>query len=304
MSDLDLAIKLLPFIIAQNGITVDEVAREFGVSPKKISHLLLNLLPFTGRGQFGGELIDISVTDDGAIYVHDAQSLDRPIRLNGSQAYSILAGLVYLQNLPAFSDRDEVAGLIEKIAGALSTDVPAITVATPARQLKVIDVLRRAIQETESVEIDYSSATSTHSPKRIVDPLSLFVSEDRTFLNAWCHEAQGIRSFRIDRIASLELTGKNFNAPEISPDAVPNIKVTLRIAQDSISEFDALQLLVVKQLADGRKEIELEISNVEWLVRMTLAQGGDVEIIEPKSARELVKARAAAWLHPNKSVIG
>ena len=296
MSDLDLAIKLLPFIIAQNGITVDEVAREFGVSPKKISHLLLNLLPFTGRGQFGGELIDISVTDDGAIYVHDAQSLDRPIRLNGSQAYSILAGLVYLQNLPAFSDRDEVAGLIEKIAGALSTDVPAITVATPARQLKVIDVLRRAIQETESVEIDYSSATSTHSPNRTIDPIAMFVSEDRTYVNAWCHEAQSIRSFRIDRIAALELTGKKFEIRGESDDPISGIKVLLRVSQDAISEFDALHIECSNHLPDGRKEISLEVSNLEWLVRMALAQGGDVEIVEPVEARLLVATRAQAWL--------
>mgnify|MGYP006291532585 CR=1 FL=1 len=87
MNDLELAIKLVPYLTAHGGITVDEVAREFGITTRKVTQLL-KLLPYTGRGQFGGELIDINVTDDGAIYVHDAQSLDAPVKLNGNQAFA------------------------------------------------------------------------------------------------------------------------------------------------------------------------------------------------------------------------
>lgn len=295
MSDLDLAIKILPFISAHGGISVDEVAKEFGITTKKVS-AILKLLPFTGRGQFGGELIDISVTDDGAIYVHDAQSLDVPIKLSGNQAFAILAGLAYLQNVPAFSEKEEVELLIEKISVALGVDVPAVSVATPARQMKSIEILKRAIRESESVAIDYSSATSTHSPKRTIDPIAMFVSEDRTYVNAWCHEAQSIRSFRIDRIAALELTGKKFEVSEIPDAPISGIQVLLRVSQDAISEFDALHIERSAHLADGRKEISLEVSNLEWLVRMSLAQGGDVEIVAPLEARELVATRAKAWL--------
>lgn len=298
MSDLDIAIRLLPFLSAHGGITVDEVAKEFGITNKKVTHML-DLLTYTGRGQFGGELVDISVTDDGAIYVHDAQSLNQPFRLNGSQAFTILASLSYLQNMPVFSEQEEVAELIQKISDSLGVDVPAVTVAASARQLKTIEILKRAVREHESVEIDYSSATAVNSPKRVIDPLSMFVSEDRTYVSAWCHEAQSIRSFRLDRIAALELTGKTFTPTGNPTEALTGIDVVLRVKADALSEFDALHIEKSVELSDGRHEISLQVANVEWLIRMALAQGGDVEIVEPSQAREVLTKRAQHWLDLN-----
>lgn len=294
MSDFDLALQILPYVAAHGGITVNEVATEFGVAPKKV-HQLVNLLSYTGRGQFGGELVDITVTDDGAIYVRDAQSLDQPVALTGGQAFIILAGLAYLQNIPAFCEQAEVTLLIEKISEALEIEVPAVAVATSARQTKSIELLRRAIQERDSVSIDYSSASATHSPKRVIDPLSLVVSEDRTYVNAWCHEAQSVRSFRVDRIAALELTGEKFEPYEIDQEPLVGLSVTLRVSTDAISEFDVLQLDKSTKLPDGRFEITLQVANEEWLLRMALAQGGDVEVISPDHIRLELQNRARRW---------
>lgn len=293
MTDFELAIKLLPYLSAHGGISVDEVAQEFGVTARKVLQVL-KLLPYTGRGQFGGELVDINVTDDGAIYVHDAQSLDAPVRLNGKQAFAILAGLTYLQNIPAFSDRDEVSALIEKISNAIDVEVPAIAVAADARQIKSIEILKRAIRERESVQIDYSSASSQNSPSRVIDPMSLFVAEDRTYINAWCHEVESIRSFRVDRIAHLELTGDKFEPHDVVQDNITGTSAKLLVAPDALSEFDALDINSSQQQPDGRFLIELTVANVEWLIRMTLAQGGDVEIVEPSTARDEIIKRAQA----------
>ena len=295
MSDLELAIRLLPFLSAHGGITVDEVAAEFSITNKKVMQIL-KLLPYTGRGQFGGELVDISVTEDGAIYVHDAQSLDLPVRLSGSQAFTMLASLSYLQNLPVFSEQDEVAQLIEKISAALGVDVPAVSVAASPRQLKTIELLKRAVREHESVVIDYASASAVNSPRRTIDPLAMFVSEDRTYVNAWCHEAQSIRSFRIDRIATVELTGSTFEPIDGEQAELTGERVVLNVTNDALSEFDALQLESHEELADGRHKIALQVANTEWLIRMAIAQGGDVEIVEPMAVREQLVARTRQWL--------
>lgn len=297
MTDLELAIKLLPFLSAHGGITVDDVAKEFGITARKVVQLL-KLLPYTGRGQFGGELIDINVTDDGAIYVHDAQSLDAPVRLTGHQAFAVLVGLSHLENIPAFTERDEVALLIEKISNALDVDVPAVTVAADARQIKSIELMKRAIREKESVRIDYASATAQNSPKRVIDPLAILVSEDRTYVQAWCHEVESIRSFRIDRIANLELTGETFAGHDVDDSELDGDIVKVKVNRDALSEFDALHVMKDEVLPDGHHRIEFRVANIEWLIRMALAQGGDVEIIEPQTARnELIKrAQACAAL--------
>ena len=40
----------------------------------------------------------------------------------------------------------------------------------------------------------------------MVDPLRVFVLEGYGYLEAWCYSAQALRTFRLDRIAAVEVT--------------------------------------------------------------------------------------------------
>ena len=63
----------------------------------------------------------------------------------------------------------------------------------------------------------------TTSPRRIVEPRAITRVGDATYLDAWCHTANGDRAFRLDRIvAATELTTP-------SPSARPS-RVTCRAA--------------------------------------------------------------------------
>jgi hypothetical protein len=57
-NDLELLIKLLPWLVANNGASLAEVAKHFDVSEKHELELLSQLV-VTGPSQAGGGLVDI-----------------------------------------------------------------------------------------------------------------------------------------------------------------------------------------------------------------------------------------------------
>ena len=40
----------------------------------------------------------------------------------------------------------------------------------------------------------------------MVDPLRVFVLDGYGYLEAWCYSAEALRTFRLDRIAAVEVT--------------------------------------------------------------------------------------------------
>ena len=113
-NDLELLIKLLPWLVANNGASLSEVASHFEISEKHALELIGQLV-VTGPSQAGGGLVDIDFEDFDSIFVSDAKALDRPVKLSEFEASSLLGGLHYLEQFPNLVNSEVVAGLIRKI---------------------------------------------------------------------------------------------------------------------------------------------------------------------------------------------
>jgi predicted DNA-binding transcriptional regulator YafY len=72
-----------------------------------------------------------------------------------------------------------------------------------------LDALRRAIAEQRFVDLDYKDVGDRVTQRR-TRPLGLYFWGDAWSLAAWCELRDDFRNFRVDRIASLELTQTRF----------------------------------------------------------------------------------------------
>ena len=95
-NDLELLIKLLPWLVANNGASLSEVAKHFDISEKHALELIGQLV-VTGPSQAGGGLVDIDFEDSDSIFVSDAKALDRPVKLSEFEASALLGDLHYLE---------------------------------------------------------------------------------------------------------------------------------------------------------------------------------------------------------------
>lgn len=299
---------LVPWLTAHEGVTVAEAAAHFGVSEAQLVEDL-NLLICTGRpGHQHQELVDIQFWDeDGVITVLDPQTIGRPLRFSADEAASLLVALRLLAAVPGPHDRDAIASAqakLEAAAGEARAAAEGVVVQVDATVAPEVDAaVRTGLADGRRLHITYVGALDDRT-ERDVDPLRIVSLDGRVYLEGWCHRAEAMRTFRLDRIVAAEVLGE---ASEVPADAVPldlgagvlrpqGGSVTLVLGNGVRWIAEEFPVDSVAELADGRLQVVLPVADDRWLVRLLLRSGPDVEVVDRPEIAERVRAEAAAAL--------
>jgi proteasome accessory factor C len=127
----------------------------------------------------------------------------------------------------------------------------------------------------------------------------------RWYLEAWCHRAEGVRLFRLDRVVVVEVLDTDGTPPPeaVSRDAdealftpsPDDLVVTLDLAPGSRWVAEYYPVEDVEERADGWLRVRLRTANPDWVPRLVLRLGGGARIVTPDDvAARLVGAASAA----------
>ncbi|MGB6201685.1 helix-turn-helix transcriptional regulator, partial [Mycolicibacter algericus] len=157
-----------------------------------------------------------------------------------------------------------------------------------------------------AISIDYYAASRDTSSRRVVDPIRVVLIANHSYLEAWCRDSAGVRLFRFDRIDDAELLDEPAAPPEPARqaetdtslfDADPSLPVaTVRVAPAAAWMFEYYPMRLVGDSADGWREAEMTYASDEWLTRLLLGMGDEVQIVAPESVVDRVREAAAAAL--------
>jgi predicted DNA-binding transcriptional regulator YafY len=164
----------------------------------------------------------------------------------------------------------------------------------------VMEALQRALRERRRVIMTYRSRGRDASVKRLVDPYALVYRWGWWYAVGYCNLRQAIRSFRADRIESLEVSPETFEAPEgfdlsafLAGDASfqPALRMRLRFAPPytQLPLDDRSQWASVEEHQDGSVIAELAVPDLQWGAATALSYGPAAEVMEPEELRELVR---------------
>src|SRR5690606_16223741 len=98
-------------------------------------------------------------------------------------------------------------GVIEGIADIIQMGTPAYRKESP----NFLQPIIQAILEQRTIETVYHTQYRNETTERRVDPYYLVPREQRFYLIGYCHLKQDIRTFRISRFRSVELTNGQFD---------------------------------------------------------------------------------------------
>lgn len=153
----------------------------------------------------GGRLPPLLLEDDEAVAV--AVALHTVARRSATpMADGALSALTKLNQVLPASLRERVAAF-----GAVAVDVRSAR-GNPndgPADLGVLTTLALACRRSERVRFDYRTASDVHS-SRHVEPFRLVTHGDRWYLVALDVDRADWRTFRVDRIESLRVTGARF----------------------------------------------------------------------------------------------
>jgi len=312
-------LSLVPYLREHDGAALADVAAAFGISEKTL-RADLNVLWMCGMpGLTPGDLIDIdmdAVEGEGVIHLSNADYLTRPLRLSADEALALVLALRTLREIAGSGERDAVDRALVKLEAAAGPAAAAaqasVTVAAAQEEIgaRVAEGLRRHKQ----LDLTYDVASRAETTRRTVDPLRLFVLEGYGYLDGWCHLVRGLRTFRLDRIAAVEVT---------EVDAAPHGDVVLKDL--STGWFDALRdaPLVTLELqpeaawvaeyyptesvtraGDGRLVVSLRITDPAWLRGLLLRLAGGARVLDPPEAAASAREAAAEALDQYAALFG
>ena len=301
---------LVPWLMAHDGVTIQETAAHFGVTEADLERDLWLLVVSGLPGHGPDQLVDIDFWDDGVIHVLDPQTLDRPLRLTPEEAVTLLISLRTLAQVPGIEDRMALHGAMAKIESALgetydSGSVPDIDLRVSSDVGRIID---EALLSTAGLHITYLSGTRDDVTSRLIAPLQVDVVDGVAYLEAWCSMAEGVRTFRLDRIIAAEAAERP-SIPE-QESRVTDLPRRQSASEWAIIAVDASDRWIadvhsgatVEGLDDqGRTLIRLPLHSQEWGVGLVLGMGGSATVVSPPELVTAVAARAAsaAAAHPD-----
>lgn len=298
--DVARMLTLVPWLLERPGASVEEVVETFGV-PERVIRQDLERLDFCGLpGLRGGDLFEVSIVGD-RIVVRMADELRRPLRLTPREALRLVLTLDTVEE--GFGDQIPALGTaLERIRGALG--VPdGVRVELERTGAGWIAPARDAIAAGRRLRLAYQGRADDEPRERLVDPWALHVTDGVWYLQGVDLAADGARSFRLDRIAELEvLDAERTHAPPggdlPAPRYVPgpdDVEVRLRLAPRARWVLD--ELVGAEVSVEGDTLVATVHTDApRWVERLVLMAGGDVEVLAPDDLAARVAEAAAAGL--------
>lgn len=277
-------IAAIPWIVAQNGAPIDEIVERFDYPRRQLLEDLREVVFFVGVPPYTPDtLIEVQIEDD-LVWIDYADWFSRPMRLTGGEALALLAAGETVLGLDSQDEAGALARGLTKLRLATGTDAQALDVQLGVAEQDVLRDLRSALESGSSVDITYYSLARDERSERRVEPQRLFPDDGRWYVAGYCHLAGADRVFRVDRIATLEVTDmpvtirpSSTESPPFSIDDQPT--VVLRFPAGRAHLIDHVAVVERSTPSDGLVEVELPVSSRRWLQRLLVRIGPGVELV-------------------------
>jgi proteasome accessory factor C len=304
---LTFLLALVPYLMDHDRVSVSEVAAHFGLSPEQIREAV-RLIAVSGvpgeTSQYQhGDLFDIAwdeFEDDDRIVLTQLVAIDDSPRFSAREAAALIAGLQYLSALPENADRDAVGSLMARLARGASSRPSQVAVAGASRD-GTLSAIRSALDSGRQIEFDYVDSRGSHQRRR-VDPLRIESVDQDWYLRGWCHLREAVRTFRLDRMRDLTVTGDPITShPDVAlPDALfegspDDLIVSIEIAAAAlplVADYIPERAEVVE--TGGVVHTTMRVAHYHGLKRLVAGLSGVLTVTGPDEARRAVADWAAA----------
>ncbi|MFJ5860063.1 helix-turn-helix transcriptional regulator [Pseudarthrobacter sp. NPDC092439] len=286
-------LQLVPFLVHNQGLRIEEVASHFGISRRQLESDLHILICSGLPGGYPDDLLDIQ-WEDGRVYISQDLDLTRPVRFTVEEASALLTGVETLRGLPGVAGGGALEAVALKLSAAAGEEGRrAAALSGPPVTPAAADMhgtVRDAIAGGRQLRLTYLSPQRDSLTVRDVDPVRLYSQDDVWYFEAYCHLVQGTRNFRLDRVQELEPNGREVSAtvPAAggSPDRLftPNngdTTVTVQLTRQGRGLAEDYYAERVAELPDGGMVVDIRFGNTAWLPMFVAQHGGTARILAP-----------------------
>ncbi|MBP9022232.1 MAG: YafY family transcriptional regulator [Spirochaetes bacterium] len=286
---LDRLLSIVVILLNKDRVSAKELASRFEVTTRTIYRDIDSI-------NMAGIPIISYPGNDGGFGIMENFRLERHIFTEEDiievlSALKGMTGLIHSERIRSAADK--FANMIEGKKGTDFFDDGIIIDINPWGSKSRIDsdfrTIYSAILSRKKLSFSYSDYNGKCS-SRTVEPISLVFKAYSWYLYSYCLEKNDYRIFRLSRIKNISVSKDTFTGKKRKYQSDYSIKpdtdITIRFKnsfETLISEFFPQSR--VENSADF-STITFKAQNDEWLYKILLGMGSDIEIVSPKSVRE------------------
>ena len=308
---------MVPWLLNRQGVQIEEAAREFAVTPAQIEADLALLFLCGTPGGYPGDLIEAE-WESGRVFLGNADTINRPLRLGVDEALTLIVGLRALAAVPGIGERDAVVRALAKLEAATGSAAAGTSrievLIDEGTGEEFLDLARRALAARRRVHLRYLVPGRDESTERDVDPMRLINFDAHWYLEGWCHRAEDVRLFRLDRIEAVAVLDEDGTPPTtaqprdlgsgvFTPQAGDQL-VKLVLGPGAVWVSDYYPIESIDRTSDGGAVIELRTPDTGWLRRLMWQLGSTATVLEPEELAREVRQGACAALKLYAGPIG
>jgi proteasome accessory factor C len=293
---------ILPVVRANQGIRVEDLSAQTGIPEAEIVSDLPQLVNLCGVPPYSpADLVDLEIDGD-RVRIHFADQFRRPVRLTLPEALALDLALAGWEQEEEGPFAAAVAGIREKVRGALSPEVAEgvgrateriSSVSGPGRAGRTVAGLSEAMTRQVEVEIEYFSKRSGRLGRRAIRPYGIYEQDGHWYVVAFDVSSAEVRTFRADRIRSTDTTDRDYEIPEDfevaryrrkgppepeEPSIEARIRFDAEVARFARESFPASGLT---EHADGGVTATVHASATAWLVSELMKWGAGAKVRGP-----------------------
>ncbi|MDB4894397.1 MAG: GntR family transcriptional regulator [Firmicutes bacterium] len=301
--------RLITTLMRGNRPTARELAHRYEVTERTIFRDLAAL-----------ERMEVPVVrDDGRYSIMDNYRL-KPVQFTPDEVLALAGALDFARRSRALAGKaadsamDKLLAVMpaphqEMVAGLDATLVidPLQAHSLPALP-GVEEALTSAVQGGHPVRIRHVSLRSAEQTERVIRPYGLAYRGTALYLIGYCELRQGLRTFRVSRIRTIEILPTVFTRPADfdleryvsdiwSIEDGPLMHVRVRFSKpvaELARETRWHPSQTTTEEPDGCVVLQMQTRGKNELARWVAGYGGTVEVLEPAELREAVRSLGQA----------
>ena len=294
------------------GYTAKELAGRFDVNERTIYRDLTTL----------GTDLNFPVYDDNKRWKIDKKRFLPPIRFTIPEALNIFIAVRLMLNYSHRYDPN-VDATFTKLSSVLPDPLAEQVRKTMdwmqklpknERYLGVLATVAEAWVSQQQVKIVYRSLASEKPAERVIEPYYIEPAAPghASYVIGYCHLKKAIRTFKVERIESAELTHESYIIP---PDFDANeffgsswgvvVDGEIKIVRLRIQDKEIMRILsetvwhpsqTFKKQKDGSTIMALMVTDTHEFLSWILGWGEKLEVLDPPEIREEVLATVKAMV--------
>lgn len=284
-----------------------ELAHRLEVHPRTVRRYITMLqdmgIPVEAeRGPYGGYRLRRGYRMPPLMFTNE-EAVATVLGLMAIREFSFPVDVAAVEGALAKSERVMPQELLERARG-LQEAITFKFMQPPVQPLQnsFLTQLSLAVRRQEGILLRYKSWQERETERRF-DPYGIVVNEGYWYVSGYCHLRQDLRTFRLDRIASLEQEDRSFERPQAfnaldhvleSLATMPgahNIEVLIKAPMEDVQAVVPEGIGTLEQTSQGVL-LRRAANELEWIAHFLLWFDLRMVVLQPDELRQAMRELA------------